>query len=174
MRRLSKREKRLILFLALLGVLGVVGFSMAPKEPLTYEDVVVYYVNAFNSAQQITIRPAQGDAQPVVLTRDEAASLFSRLSTYARYGKPSASPSPYPAKWILDLTLQDGSRIKDISVGHHLEAPRQPLRGRIWLIPSAPDMRESEPTPVITDAIDRYLNPDEAEKEEPKEEVESQ
>ena len=171
-RRLSKREKRLILFLALLGVLAVAGFSVAPKESLTYEDVVAYYVNGFNGAEQITIRPAEGDAPPVTLTRDEAGRLFGQLAMLARYGSLSASPSPYPPKWILDVTLQDGSRIKNISVGHHLDAPKQPMRGQIWLIPGRPGEREL--TPVMADAIDRYLNPDEGEKEQPEEKGESQ
>ena len=164
LRRLSKREKRLILFLVLAAVLAIVGFSSAPKESLTYEDVMAFYVNAFDGAKQITIRPAQGDAQPVTVSRDEAGSLFSRLSMAARYSSLSASPSPYPAKYILDVTLHDGSRIDNISVGHHLDAPKQPLRGQAWLIPGAPG--QSEPTPAMADAIDRYLNPEEAEKEE--------
>ena len=177
-RRLSKREKRLVLVLVLLAVLAVAGFSMAPKESLTLEDVLAYYVNGFGGAEQITIRPAQGDAQPVTLTRDEAGGLFSRLSMLARYGKLSSSPSPYPPKWILDVTLQDGSRIKDISVGLHLDAPKQPLHGQIWLIPhkldspGSPDM--SELTPVMADAIDSYLNPEEGEKEQPEEKTESE
>jgi len=171
-RRLSKREKRLTFFLALLGVLAVVGFSMAPKESLTFEDVIAYYVNAFDGAEQITIRPAEGDAQPVTLTRDEAGKLFGQLAMLARYGRLSASPSPYPPRWILDVTLQDGSRIEDISVGHHLDAPKQPLRGQIWLIPGM--LGESEPAPFMADAIDRHLNPDEGEKEEPKEKGESE
>ena len=171
-RRLSKREKRLILVLALLSVLAVAGLSMAPKQSLTFEDVLAYYVNAFGGADQITIRPAEGDAQPVTLTRGEAVQLFSHLSTLARYGRWSSSPSPYPPKWILDVTLQDGSRIKNISVGHHLDAPKQPMRGQIWLIPGRPGEREL--TPVMADAIDRYLNPDEGEKEQPEEKGESQ
>jgi hypothetical protein len=171
-RRLSKREKRFILVLALLGVLAVVGFSMAPKESLTFEDVLAYYVNAFNGAEQITIRPAQGGAQPVTLTRDEDMGLFSQLAMLARYGSFSPAPSPYPPKYLLDVTLQDGSRIQDISVGHHLDAPKQPLRGQAWLIPGTPG--EREPAPFMADAIDRYLNPDEGEKEEPKEKGESE
>ena len=170
-RRLSKREKRLVLVLALLAVLAIIGLSAAPKQSLTFEDVLAYYVNAFNGAEQITIRPAEGDAQPVTLTRDEAPSLFSRLSTFARYGRFSPAPSPHPPKWILDLTLRDGSRIEDISVGHHLNAPKQPLRGRAWLIPGMPE--ESEPTPVMADAIDRHLNPEEAEEEEPEKKADS-
>lgn len=165
LRRLSKREQRLILILVLAAVLAIVGFSAAPKESPTYEDLMAFYVDAFNDAKEITIRSATGDAQPVTLTRDEAAALCSRLSTFARYGSFSPGPSPYPAKYILDVTLQDGSRIKDISVGHHLDAPKQPLRGRVWLIPGTPG--PSEPTPVMADAIDRYLNPEEADEKEP-------
>ena len=176
-RRLSKREKRLVLVLVLLAVLAVAGFSMAPKESLTLEDVMAYYVNGFGGADQITIRPAEGDAQPVTLTRDEAGGLFGRLSMLARHGRFSQSPTPYAPKWILDVTLQDGSRIKNISVGHHLDAPKQPLRGEVWLIPYTPDRPGrpdmSESTPVMADAIDSYLNPDEAEKEQAEEKSES-
>jgi hypothetical protein len=108
----------------------------------------------------------------VTFTRDEAAGFFGQLSMMAQYGRLSASPSPHPPTWILDVTLQDGSRIKDISVGHHLDAPKQPLRGEVWLIPSPPG--PSEPGPLMADAIDRYLNPDEGEKEKPEEKGESQ
>ena len=174
-RRLSKREKHLVLVLVLLGVLAIAGLSMAPKESFTFEDALAYYVNGLGGAEQITIRPAQGDAQPVTLTRDEAGRFFSQLSMLARYGRFSQSPTPYPPKWILDVTLQDGSRIKNISVGHHLDAPKQPLHGQIWLIPGTPGRPDmGEPGPVMVDAIDKYLNPDEGEKEQPEEKGESE
>ena len=145
---------------------------MAPKQSFTTEDVLAYYVNGFAGAEQITIRPAEGDAPPVTLTRDEAVRLFSELSMLARYGRLSASPLPYPPKWILDVVLQDGSQIKDISVGFHLDAPKQPLHGQAWLIPVA--LGQSEPTAAMVDAIDSYLNPDKAEKEQPEEESEGE
>ena len=164
-RRLSKREKRLVLVLAALAALGVGGLSLAPREPPGVEDVLAYYVDSFSRADQITIRSAQSDTDPVILTRDEAPGFFSQLSTLARYGIPSTSPTPYPPKWILDLELPDGSHIKDISVGHHLDAPKQPARGQIWVIPNTPSSGEFRP--LMVEAIDRYL--DDLKEEKPQE-----
>jgi hypothetical protein len=42
-RRLSKREKRLILGLVLLAVLAVAVISVTPKQSLFHDDVITYY-----------------------------------------------------------------------------------------------------------------------------------
>ncbi len=154
-RRLSKREKRLILFLGVAAVLALVGFSLAPREPPTLEDVIAYYVNAFDRAQEITIRPAQGDAEAVTITREEAATFFAQLSMLSRYAMLSPAPSPHPPKWVLDITIRNGSRIEGIQVGYHLDGPKQPARGEVWVVPNTPGRRDSGALMVA--AIDRYL-----------------
>lgn len=155
MRRLTRREKSLVVVFAALGILAGVSMYFSPREPPDAEEVMAFYVNAFERGQEVTIRSATGEVEPITVTGVEALRLLSRLSLSVRFGGFSPRPSPNPPKWVLDVTGRDGSRVEDIGVSVHLEAPKQPARGVLWVIPRSPGQEGSEP--AMMKLIDKYV-----------------
>ncbi len=155
MRRLTRREKSLVVVFAALAILAGVSIYFSPREAPDVEEVLAFYANAFEGGQEITIRSATGDAEPITVRGVEALRLLSRLSLLVRFGAVSARPSPNPPKWILDVTGRDGSKVKDIGVGFHLETPKQPARGVVWVIPRRAGQDGSEP--AMVEVIDQYV-----------------
>jgi hypothetical protein len=159
-RRLSKREVRLVIALAAVAVLALVGIAFTPPTPPNPEEAHAYYVTLFERAQVITITPA-GGGDPVTVTRDNARALLHRLALGARYGAIAPSPSPVPPVYLLDVMLADGSTVKNVGVSYHLEAPDQPAAGKFWLFPGSPDRGPSDAppqTPPLVEAIETYLS----------------
>ncbi len=168
MRRLSTRERRLVVALCAIAALCVVSFKMAPSQGPDPEEVIVFYANAFGAAKEMTIRlaaaqlPKEDPAAPLVgkplkLTREKAPKLFGRLENSARYGGVTPGSSQAP-KYFIDLVQDDGVQVKDIGVGFTLDCPKQPSRGKLALIPR--DMAEMGrgPYPAMVLAIDDYVD----------------
>jgi hypothetical protein len=156
-RRLSRREKRLVVVLCGVAALGAASFYMAPEQGPNPEEVVAYYIRAFGSAKQITIRTPDGKTKPVTVTRESDRGLFSRLETAARLGGVTIGGPPQPPRYMLDLVAADRSEIKDISVGFTLDCPKQPARGKLAFIPR--EMGSEGPVPVMALIIEDYLDP---------------
>lgn len=157
MRRLSRREKRLVIVLCGVAALGATSFYMAPEQGPNPEELVAYYIHAFSSAKQITIRTPDGKTPPVTATRGDDRGLFTRLETAARLGGVTLQAPPQPPKYTLDLVEEDGSQINDISVGFTLDCPKQPARGKLAFIPR--EMGFEGPVPVMVLIIQDYLDP---------------
>ncbi len=155
MRKLTRRESHLIVVFTALAVIAGASLYFAPKEPPNPEAVKAFYINLFGRAHTIVIGSATGEMEPVTVTRDKDPGLFNRLHTAARFSGVSPTPSPYPPRWILDVSADDGSEITDVTVSFHLEAPKQPARGALWLIPRLPG--QDEPEPVMVEIIDDYM-----------------
>ncbi len=156
MRRLTRREKTIIVLCTGLAALAGASLYMSPQDGATAEDALGYYVDTFSQAEAITIRSASEEAEPITVTREEAPRLFSRLMTAARYARVASSPSPYPPKWVLDVTTVDGSKVSNIGVSLHLEAPKQPAKGVYWVIPRSPG--QDAPEPIMVQTIDDYVD----------------
>jgi hypothetical protein len=156
-RRLSRREKRLVIVLCGVAALGATSFYMAPEQGPNPEELVAYYIHAFSSAKQITIRTPDGKTPPVTATRGDDRGLFTRLETAARLGGVTLQAPPQPPKYTLDLVEEDGSQINDISVGFTLDCPKQPARGKLAFIPR--EMGFEGPVPVMVLIIQDYLDP---------------
>jgi len=156
-RRLNRREKRLVFALCAVAALGATSFYMAPEQGPNPEEVMAYYLNAFQSAQKITIRTPDGKAAPVTVTREKDGKLFSRLESLCRLGRPTLPTMGQPPVYLLDLVEQDGKEIKDVAVGLLLDSPGQPARGKLAFIPR--DMNEQGPVPVMALAIEERLDP---------------
>jgi hypothetical protein len=157
MRRLSRRERRLLFVLAAVVVLAGVGFYFAPEHSVNPEEVQAYYVDIFARAEEITIRTTDAADEAVTLTRADEAGMLSGLVMFARYGQVAAGPSPHPPKYLLELSLDDGTRLTDIAVGYHLDAPDQPYRGKLWLFPMSPAWDRTEPVPAMVRALDDFI-----------------
>lgn len=158
-RRLSKREVRLIILLAAVAVLALVGIALTPPTPPNPEEVQAYYISLFERTQTMTITPASG-GEPVRVTEDAARALFRDLAWSARAGFITGSKPSAPPAYVLDLTLADGTTVKDIQVGFDIEAKGQPARGKIWLVPGfALGSSPTEPVvkPPMVATIDAYL-----------------
>jgi len=158
-RRLSKREVRLIVVLAAVAVLALVGIAFTPPTPPNPEEVQAYYVTLFEQAQTMTITPA-GGGESVTVTRDTAGGLFRDLAWSARASWVAESKPYPPPAYVLDVTLSDGTRVQDVRVGFDIEAKDQPARGKIWIVPGFP--QGSSPTgpapkPPMVATIDEYL-----------------
>jgi len=156
-RRLSRREKRLVFVLCGIAALGAASFYMAPEQGSNPEEVVAYYIRAFSSAKQITIRTPDGKTNPVTVTRGEDRGLFTRLESAARFGGVTIGSMSQPPQYVLDVVKADGSQIKDISVGFTLDCPKQPARGKLAFIPREP--ASEGPVPVMALIIQDYLDP---------------
>lgn len=160
MRRLRKREVRLIIVLVAVAVLALVGIAFTPPTPPNPEETHAYYISLFEGAQAMTIRPASG-GEPVTVSRDLARGFFDGLAWSARRGLIAEAPSPASPAYVLDLTLSDGTTVEGVRVGYHLEAKRQPARGKLWFYPGYPAGRSpDEPMskPPMVEAIDEYLS----------------
>ncbi|MFB3879848.1 MAG: hypothetical protein ACE149_01230 [Armatimonadota bacterium] len=157
MRKLKRREKRLVIVLCAVVVLGATSFYMAPQEGPNPEEVMAYYIHAFQSAQQITVRTPDGRVPPVTLTREKDRHLFSRLESLCRLGRPAMPMAGQPPVYLLDIAGRDGKVIKDVAVGLVLDSPEQPARGRLSFIPR--EMNEEGPVPVMALAIEERLDP---------------
>jgi hypothetical protein len=139
------------------AALGATSFYMAPEQGPNPEEVMAYYLNAFQSAQKITIRTPDGKAAPVTVTREKDGRFFSRLETLCRLGHPTFPMAGQPPVYLLDLVEQDGKEIKDVAVGLILDSPGQPARGKLAFIPR--EMSEQGPVPVMALAIEERLDP---------------
>lgn len=157
MRRLSRREKRLVVVLCGVAVLGATSFYMAPETGPDPAEVMAYYIKAFGSAKQITIRTPDGKAEPVTVTRGEHRGLLSRLENATRFGRITVGGMSQPPRYVLDLVAADGSEIKDIAVGFTLDCPKQPARGKLSFIPREP--ASEGPVPVMALIIEDFLDP---------------
>jgi len=165
-RRLSRREKRLVFVLCGVAALGAASFYMAPEQGPNPEEVVAYYIRAFSSAKRITIRTPDGKTNPVTVTRESDRSLFTRLESTVRFGGVTVQAVPQPPRYMLDLAAADGSEIKDLSVGFILDCPKQPARGKLAFIPREP--ASEGPVPVMALIIQDYLDPAGAEERQAK------
>ncbi|UCC68192.1 MAG: hypothetical protein JSV79_13970 [Armatimonadota bacterium] len=169
MRRLSRSERRLLFVLAAVAVLAGVGFYFAPERPPNPEEVQAYYIEIFARAEEMTIRTTDAADEAITLTRADKAGMFSRLRMFAAHGQVAGAPSPYPPKYILQLSLDNGTRLTDIAVGYHLDAPDQPYRGKLWLFPMSPAWDRTEPVPAMVQALDDFiasLRPETSDKEQ--------
>ncbi|MBN1457997.1 MAG: hypothetical protein JXA57_00580 [Armatimonadetes bacterium] len=170
MRRLSKREVHLIIALVAVAVLALVGIAFTPPTPPNPEEVHAYYLDLFDQAQEVTIRPANG-GEPVRATRDLARGLFSDFGWSARNGGVIEMQSPESPSYLLELTLSDGTMVEGMRVGSYLEAPDQPARGKLWFYPGPPmGHARGEPMskPPMVTTIDEYLQ---SLKEQPSESI---
>jgi hypothetical protein len=156
MRRLTRREKTLVVLCTGLAALAGASLRMSPQGGATAEEALAYYVDTFTQAEAVTIRSASEEADPITVEREEATRLLSRLEMAVRYGAVSPHPSPYSPKWILDVSKRDGSKVENIEVGFHLKAPKQPGKGTLWVVPRLPGQRE--PEPVMVQIIDDYVD----------------
>lgn len=156
MRRLNRREKTLIVVFAAVAVLAGVSMYTSPSEEPDPEALMAYYVDAFSGADTMTIRSAAEEVEPITVTREEAPRLFSRLMMAVRYAQVVPSPSPHAPKWVLDVTTVDGSKVNDIGVSLHLEAPKQPAKGVYWVVPRSPG--QHAPEPIMVQIIDDYVD----------------
>ena len=155
MRRLSRRETRLLYVLGALAVVVLAGFFVSPREQPGVEDVIYYYSRMFQLADKLNIRSPNAAGEPITVTRADHPNFFHRLATLARYGLVAPGPSPHPPKWILDIWTKDGARFKDVAVSYHLDSPKQPAKGHLWFFPHRPGL--SEPAAVMVEAIDDFL-----------------
>jgi hypothetical protein len=158
-RRLTKREVRLIIVLVVVAVLALIGIAFMPPTPPNPEEAHAYYVNLFERAQVMTIRPTSG-GEPVHVTRDAGNGLFHQLALGARNGSIAGAPSAMAPAYLLDVTLSDGKTVEGVRVSYHLEAPDQPMRGKLWLFPGStegPFLNEPMSEPPLVAAIDEYL-----------------
>lgn len=158
MRRLSRREKRLVFALCGVAALGAASFYTAPSQGPNPEEVVAYYVKAFGSAKQITIRPTTSGGEPVTLTREKAPKLFRELESAARYAGVTVQAMPQPPKYLVDLVEGDGAEVKDISIGFTVDCPKQPARGKLALVPRDMATQGMGPMPVMAMTIEDYLD----------------
>ena len=164
MKKLKRSEKRLIVIFGALLALAGASYYMAPKQELTVEDIQVFYIKTFAGAQEIVVRPVQGNGAPVTLTGDDAAKVSSQMDSLCRYAGFSQTPAPAPASWVVDVKTADGSWRRNIAVGLTLESPDQPGRGKIWLVPRGPGdalnpgAEAAEEAPAAVRVFDRALH----------------
>jgi len=156
MPRLSTREKRLIVVLVAVGVMAAIGFYLAPKKEPDPEELMAYYLELFETADQVTIRAADDSSPPITVSREETPRLFFRMAGTIRFGGVSGTRSPYKPKWILDLRRRDGRTVEDIGVSVHLDSPKQPARGKLWVVPAAPG--QTQPSAALVEVIDEFLD----------------
>ena len=157
MRRLSRREKRLVIVLCGIAALGATSFYMAPEQGPNPEEVIAYCVGVFRSAKEITIRTPDGKA-PVTVTRDKDDGLFRRLEAAASVGGVALPQAAQPPMYVLDLVGEDGSETKDISVGFTVDSPKQPSRGKLAFVPREMGSPRG-PSPAMALIIEDYLDP---------------
>ena len=157
MRKLNRREKRLLVALCAVVILGAVTFYMAPSEGPNPEEVMAYYTDLFQSAEKITIRTPDGKTVPVTVTREKDGKLFSKLEMLCRLGRPTLPAMGQPPVYLLDLVGRDGKQIRDVAVGLLLDSPEQPARGKLAFIPR--EMGEEGPVPVMALAIEERVDP---------------
>lgn len=154
-RRLSRRERRLLIVFGGLLMVGLVSWAMAPEQPANTEEVIGYYQALFRNAEAITIRIADGGGEAVTATRAEHPKILYELEHLATLGGISLRPSGYSPKYLLDIKKTDGKLVRDVAVSFHIESPKQPSKGKLWLFPRAPGPQTSEPAMVA--AIDRFI-----------------
>jgi len=161
---------RLLFVLGALAILATAGFLTSPKQEPNPEEVQAYYIQMLGRADQIAVHRPDATDEPVIITRADEPGFFSRLAMTARYGLVAGRPSPYKPKWILDVSMEDGTRIKDVAVGYHLEAPKQPAKGHLWLFPGTPGQRQgAAPMVELIDELVASVRPDASEQEESEE-----